>query len=160
MTDRLKTWWKGRAPREQKLLLAAGLLALAVLVWLLVVRPLGDALVAARERHDDAVVTLAEVRADVDALKLAGRQGGTAAAGPVDALVSAAATEAGFTVTRIDRPGPGEVTLVMDAVSAPAFFGWVGQMESGRGVGVSRLSVSANADRTLAAQVTFRGAAR
>ncbi len=149
-------WWKGRSPREQRLLLAGGLIALAVLAWLLVVRPLNDGLAEAKARHNDAVVAIAEVRADVAALQVMRGQGGPALTGPVDALVSAAAAEAGFPVTRLDRPSPAEATLALEAVRPQAFFAWVGQMETQRGVRVERLSVSANADRTLRAQVTFR----
>lgn len=158
MNARLAGWWKSRAPREQKLLLAGGLLALAVLLWLLIVRPLEDALSAAKERHDDAVVTLSEVKTNIEALGLVqGQTGG--AGGAIDTVAAAAATEAGFPVARVERPGPGEATLVIEAVKPQAFFAWLGRMEAERGLIVARLSVSANADRTLAAQVTFRSRA-
>lgn len=153
-------WWKTRTPREQKLLLAGGLIALAVLAWLLIVRPLGDALSTARAQHNDAVLMLADVRADVAALERARGGGGAAANGPVDAIVTAAATEAGFPVTQLERPGPDQATLVLPAVRPQAFFAWVGMMEAQRGLRVDRLSVSANSDRTLRAQVTFQARGR
>ena len=56
-------WWATRSTREQRLLAVMfGLIAL-VLVWLLVVRPLGDALDRAKQRHNAAVLALAEARA-------------------------------------------------------------------------------------------------
>lgn len=153
---KLGTWWKTRTPREQKLLIAGGFIAFVVLAWLLIVRPMGDALANAKERHNDAVATLSDVRADLAALERSRGAGGAAASGPVDAVVSAAAAEAGFPVSRLDRPNPGEATLVLDAVRPQAFFAWIGRMEAERGLRIERLSVSANTDRTLAAQVTFR----
>ena len=51
MRDGFKLWWRTRTLREQRLLLALAGIAAIVLAWLLVVRPLGDALSEARERR-------------------------------------------------------------------------------------------------------------
>ena len=152
-------WWRGRSVREQRMLLAGGLLALAVLIWLLVVRPLGDALADARERHNDAVTALSDVRADVAARKSAQGKAAPAVTGPVDALVSRAAGEAGFPITRLDRHSASRVTLALEAVRPPAFFAWLGRMEAQHGLVVERLSATTNSDQTLAIQVTLQGRA-
>lgn len=155
MTESFRTWWKTRTPREQRMLLAMlGVIAL-VLVWLLIIRPLDDALADARARHNDAVLRLADLRAQAAAIRQAQQGPGTGVAGPIDATVRQSATEAGFAVTRIDPMGTNQATLVMDTVRPQAFFGWVGQMES-RGLIVDQLRASPNGDQTLAVQVTFR----
>ncbi len=155
MTDSLKLWWRTRTLREQRLLLAMTAIAAIVFAWLLVIRPLGDALSDARERHGDAVVALAEARAQ--ASLIAGLEQGEPAAlgGPVDAIVASAATEAGFQVSRIERQGAVAATVVMDTVRPQAFFAWIARLAD-RGLAVERLTASTNSDQTLAVQVTFR----
>ena len=156
MNERLNLWWRGRTTREQRLILAMLALASAILLWLLVVRPLNDALAQARERHGAAVIALAEARAQAAAITLIERAPRPALPGPVDALINAAAIEAGFPVRRVEREGVGQATLTMDAVRPQAFFGWVGQMERDRGLIVERLRATTNSDQSLAVQVTFR----
>ena len=151
----MNSWWRTRTLREQRLLLAMLALLALVLAWLLVIRPVGDALSRARERHSDAVVAAAEARAQVEALRGLQRQAPTALAGPLDATLNQSATEAGFTVSRIEREAANRATVVLDAVRPQAFFGWVDQMENGRGLAVERLTATTNSDQTLAVQVTF-----
>ena len=158
MMDSLKLWWRGRTVREQRLLLAMIALAAIVFAWLLVIRPLGDALSDARERHGDAVVALAEARAQAKLIAGLEREEPAALDGPIDALVGAAASEAGFQVSRIERDGAVAATVVMDAVRPQAFLAWIAQLEE-RGLAVERLSASTNSDQTLAVHVTFRARA-
>ena len=131
-----------------------GLLAL-VLAWLLVIRPVSDALASARERHSDAVLAVAEARAQVEALRGLQQPASAALSGPLDTMLNQSATEAGFSVSRIEREAPNRATMVLDAVRPQAFFGWVDQMESSRGLTVERLTATTNSDQTLAVQVTF-----
>lgn len=160
MNESFRTWWRTRTLREQRLLLAMlGLLAV-VLLWLLIVRPLGDALSRARERHADAAQALAEARAQAALISRLERAAPIAPQEPIDALISRSATEAGFPITRLEREGPDQATMVLASVRPQAFFGWVGQMESGRGLIVERLSATTNSDRTLSIQVTFRTRSR
>lgn len=156
MSDAIRLWWRARTLREQRLLLVMIGLALIVFAWLLVVRPLGDALSNARERHGEAVQALAEVRSR--AALIANLQGAEppALGGPLDMVVSNAAVEAGFPVNRIERQGADRAMLVMDNVRPQAFFNWIGQMEQGRGLIIDRLSATANSDQTIAVEVTFR----
>ncbi len=155
MNETFRSWWKTRTVREQQMLLVMFALIALVLAWLVIIRPLGDALSDARERHNAAVLALADLRAQTAAIKQA--QQGTPASlnEPIEALVGRSASDAGFTVTRIEPQGGNTVNLVMDTVRAQAFFGWVGQMES-RGLIVDRLVATPNADQTLSVQVAFR----
>jgi general secretion pathway protein M len=154
----LTEWWRLRSLREQRLLLVMFALIGLVLVWLLVVRPLADALDSARRDHADAVTALAEARA-----RAATREPAAAPATPVqlpvDALLGRSATEAGFANARIVANGPERATIAIDAAMAPAFFAWVRRMEAS-GLAVDSLRARANGDRTLAIEAGFRAPPR
>lgn len=156
MNARFMNWWRMRSLREQRLLLAMGTLALVIFAWLLVVRPLTDALSEARERHGEAVAALAETRSLVAAMEGTDKGSTPTMAGTLDAVISQAASEAGFPVSRLDRHSANQVTLVIEAVRPQAFFAWVHRMEVERGLIVERLSATTNTDQTLAVQVGFR----
>ncbi len=161
MTASLSAWWRTRTLREQRLMLVAGGLLAIVLAWLLIVRPLGDSLSRARERHSAAALALAETRAQAALIAQLERRAAPAALGaPLDVLIAQSANEAGFPVTRVERDGPNLATFVSASVRPQAFFAWVGQMENGRGLAVERLSATTNTDQTLSVQVTFRARSR
>lgn len=155
MNESFNSWWKTRTLREQRLLLAMFALLAVVVVWLALIRPLGDALSNAKQRHNDAVLALADLRAQAAAIRLAQQGAPTTLTVPLDAMLSQSATDAGFTVARIEPQGGTQANLVIDSVRPQAFFGWVGQME-GRGLIVDRLVATPNGDQTLSVQVSFR----
>jgi general secretion pathway protein M len=146
-------WWADRSKREQRLLAIMVLLMIIVFGWLLLVRPLIYALEEAKLRHGEAVVALAEARARTAALRPS--DGRTAVPfGPIDALVSRTATEAGFTGARIAAQGPARVTVSIPSARAPAFFAWIDSLER-QGLSVERLRATASPDRTLATEAVF-----
>ena len=145
------SWWEGRSRREQRLIQIAAFLAVLVLGWLLVVRPLIDMREAAQERHAAAVVALGEARARATP----GAAPGAPAAGPVDALVARTANEAGFTNARITSQGATRASVAVDAARPQVLFGWVARLEQS-GLVVERLNARTNSDRTVAAELTVR----
>jgi len=156
MTESFRSWWRTRTLREQRLMLTMFALLALVLLWLIIIRPLGDALSLARERHGDAAEALAEARGQAALIVQLERTAPAAAtAEPVDALMSRAASEAGIPITRLERDSPTSATMVLGAVRPQAFFAAVAQLES-RGLIVERLSATPNSDQTLAVQVTMR----
>lgn len=155
MSDSFKAWWRTRTLREQRLLLAMFGLAFVVFAWLLVIRPLGDALSQARERHGEAVLALAEARAQAATLASLEQAPRAALTVPLDSLLNGAATEAGFTVARVESEGGGRATLVVQSARPQAFFGWINRMEDRHALTVERLTATTNADQTLAVTVTF-----
>lgn len=155
MIESFKSWWATRTLREQRLLLVMAGLAAVVLAWLLILRPLSDALSNARERHNQAVLALADVRAQAQAIADAQGAAPAALAGPLDAMLAQSAAEAGFSNARVTPEGGNRAVVAVDAARPQAFFGWVAGMER-RGLIVDRLSAAANPDRTLSVQVTFR----
>ena len=156
MNGTMRVWWRTRSLREQRLILfMLGLLS-AVLLWLLIVQPLGDAVSRARERHGAAVLAVAEARTQAASITTLQSNAPAAPAEPIGALLSRSATEAGFPVSNLAPEGSDRATITMANVRPPAFFGWIGQMES-RGLIVERMSAATNSDQTLSVQVTFRG---
>jgi len=141
------------------MLLSLIAVAVPVLAWLLVIRPLDLALAAARERHGEAVIALAETRAAVEALAAIDGAARTDLAAPLDITIAQAAAEAGFPVTSVTPEGPARAKLISPSVRPQAFFGWIGQMEA-RGLIAERLSARASPDQTLAVEVTFRARGR
>jgi len=156
----LSSWWRARSLREQRLLLILFVLFAITLAWLLVVRPLGDSLAAARERHGAAVVALGEARAGAAAIARLERERPPALEGAIDQAVAQAASAAGFQLSRIEAQGGDKVGLAIEAARPQALFAWVSEMENGRGLIVERLTANANSDRSLSVQVTFRARAR
>jgi general secretion pathway protein M len=145
------SWWVERSRREQRLIQVMLGLAVLVLGWLLVVRPLLDMRDAAKERHAAAVVALGEARARATP----GAAPGAPAAGPVDALVARTANEAGFTNARITSQGSERASVAVDAARPQILFGWVARLEQS-GLVVERLNARTNSDRTVAAELTLR----
>ena len=145
------SWWHERSLREQRLIQVMLMLAVIVLGWLLVVRPLSDSLAAAKARHDAAVVALGEARARATP----GASLGAPAAGPVDALVARTANEAGFTNARLTSQGVERASVAVDAARPQVLFGWVARLEQS-GLVVERLATRLNGDRTVAAELTLR----
>jgi general secretion pathway protein M len=159
MNARFAELWRARTPRERWLLAVMGVLLTFVLVWLLVLRPLGDMLSQARERHGLAVAELAEARQRAAAIaKLEGNRP-PPLAGPLDAFVARSASAAGFQLSRLQPQGEGRVALAVDAARPQALFGWIAQLE-GQGLLVETFNATPNPDRTLAAQVLLRTRAR
>jgi general secretion pathway protein M len=156
MNGGVAAWWRERSRREQVLLGVMLVLAAITFVWLLVVRPLGDALASARERHERAVVALAEARSQADIILRIEGQKSPPLEGTLDALVSASAAEAGFALSRITPDGDSRVAIAMSAVKPQAFFAWLDRLERERGLVVERLNATSNSDRTLSVELSLR----
>ncbi|HYD38108.1 MAG TPA: type II secretion system protein GspM [Allosphingosinicella sp.] len=155
MSARLRALWLARTARERWLLgIMLALLAL-VAVWFLILRPLGDMLSAAKERHGTAVAALAEARSQAAAIASLerGRPGGSAQ--PVETEVAAAASEAGFQLSALQAEGADRVSFAIGAARPQALFGWIAAIEQ-RGYVVERLNATSNPDRTLSAQILLR----
>lgn len=155
MSARLRALWLARTPRERWLLGVMLALVALVLVWLLVLRPLSDMLSAARQRHGEAVAALAEARSQAAAIAALERNRPAPFAGPIDAAVAAAASEAGFQLSGLQPEGPGRVSLAIGAAKPQALFGWIGALEA-QGYIVQSLTVSSNPDRTVSARIALR----
>jgi general secretion pathway protein M len=156
MIEPLLFWWQGRTVREQRLLGLLAIIAIPMLLWFAVVRPLGHLLDHQRLQRDTAERMLADVRtmaAELDRIRASPVQG---RAGLVSAAVRADAEAAGFTVSRVDSDGPDGAILVIDAVRDQPFFTWLATSEQRHGLIVTRLTARPNSDATLAVSVSLR----
>lgn len=140
-------WWDGRTIRERRLLLVMGVLALAVLLWLVVVRPVQAWQVGAADRRIEAEATLAEVRSG---LRVVAPPSAPAPAGGegLEPLVRRTAETAGLTVVTTMAPGGG-LGIQMSQAPGRETFAWLASLEADHGVKVCSLGVMENADATL-----------
>ena len=159
MTDRLSSWWNDRSGREQGLLAVMLALVTLLLGWLLVVQPLIHALDDARLSHGEAVIAVAEARAEADVRRRAAARPIPRATLPIERILGETAAAAGFTGARITGQGPVRAVVAIDAARPQAFFGWVSELQQ-RGVVLETLQARTNADRTLSAQAVLRVAGR
>ena len=144
-------WWEARSERERWLVGLMLVLAVILLLWLLIVRPLSDALDAAKMRHGNAAAALAQARARAQPPT----SSAPATSGPIDAVAARTTTSAGFPGARIAGQGPGRASVSLDAARPQALFGWIAQMEQA-GLVVERLRAQANQDHTLSAEMILR----
>ena len=105
MNGNLALWWRERTPRERGLLAVMLALMIIVLGWLVVARPLIQALDDARVRHGEAVLAVSEARAEADLRRRAALRPSPAVTLPVDRLIGETAAAAGFAGARISVPG-------------------------------------------------------
>lgn len=152
MIARAKLWFMTLSQREKWLILGALALFGVVLVWL-VVLPIDDALSAARQRHADAVVRLAETRGQIDAIKRA-RRGGGVLPGPLDAIIRERAQAGGLALESVVPEG-NRLRIHIASAKGGALLGWLGELEAS-GVLVDRLDITNNGDQSVAADITLR----
>ncbi len=157
MSGAIPAWWRLRTLREQRLLIIMTALAVLLFGWLLVVRPLADALEAAKADHAEAVDRLAQARARSARFQLSGPS--RAAPIPVDAFLARTATAAGFVEARIAASGPIAATVGVDSARPQALFAWLRAMEEA-GLRIETLEIRANQGDTLALQAAFRASRR
>jgi general secretion pathway protein M len=143
-------WWRVRSRREQRLLLALGAVALPVLLWLLVLRPIEDARAKAEADLATAMADLASIRA------LAPQFSATNAAqgGPLLPRVEAGMAAAGLAATSLDVTGQGRVTVRIAAARAQVLLRLVAGFEA-EGLVVTGLSTSRNEDSSVSAVLTL-----
>ena len=117
-------WFRARSVREQRLLLLMMAVAVPVLVWLGVWRPLAGALDTARERHAAAVERHGRLLAAAEGLKHARRPAETPG-GDLSAYVGEAAANAGLTLASATAQGRDRVAVSITSGDPRAIIGWL-----------------------------------
>ena len=156
MKAQLLSWWRLRSRREQRLLLIMFALLAVTVLWLGIYRPIQNALYTARERHQEAVIRLGEVRLQADALRALRRRGANGLSAPLATAVAQAATEAGFANATVAPQGGNRVSISIPSARAAPVLAWIAALEA-RGVVVERFSARANSDPTLTVDATLAG---
>lgn len=155
MIERYLAWFGGRSLREKRLLIVAAALALLTLLWGGIIRPVGDALSSARQRHADAVVRLAQTEARLRAIGRLQRDPPGALGGPLDATIRDSANQAGFPLASVMGQGRDRVDITIGAARPGALFGWIAGLERS-GLLVDSLAIADNGDHTVSIRMTLR----
>lgn len=151
----LRSWFGGRSPREKRLLLVMAGLAIVTIVWGLILRPLGDAMAGARERHAAAVVRYGETAARVEALRDARAARVPLLTGSLADAVRARAEQAGFPLASLDSAGNDGVSVSIQSARGAALTAWLARLERA-GIVVEGATLTDNGDRTVAARLVLR----
>ena len=151
MIEQLKSWYRDRSTREQRLLAIMMTLFVAVIGWIAILRPLNAGLEHSRANNELAIERLERVRADALALE----SGGPVATESPQALVNRLAGDAGFSPTRIDPAGDGRVLIGLASAKPIALNRWLEALDA-QGIFVEQISIRPNSDATLAVDATLR----
>ena len=124
-----REWYGARSRREQRLLQLMAAIAIPLLVWLLLVRPLSNAYDNALQRHLQAVERNGRVKA------LAARTSGAAANAPAAVqdlalFLSESARQRGITAEGRAGSAPGSAVISIASSSAPTALGWLHGLEA------------------------------
>jgi general secretion pathway protein M len=144
----VREWYVTRSEREQRLILLMLAIALPLLAWLLVVRPLETSYDRALDAHLAAVDRNGRVRALAATPRDAGVRSGGVAEGDLGLIVAEAATQAGFALDSSAAAGPDAVTVTIASARAPAAVQWLRDFEL-RGIRVEDLRMNPAADGTV-----------
>lgn len=146
----MKDWFVSREPRERAILIAGGAIAVLIVLWSFVLRPLHTGTVALRQ----AVAT--KQRLLVDLGRVAGS--GTAPARPANGrgsdqtlsvLVDSTAREHGLSLPRIRPEGTDGVNITFQNASFDALLGWLISLDGEHSVAVESASFSSAREQGL-----------
>lgn len=142
----MKTWWEQLNRRQQRLVLTAGLILLALLVYVQLWEPLAEARQAERERvaHNQALVDwLVALRPVAEQMRREGSSqrdlGGRSLLGLSDETARAAGLAGAL--TRIEPAGQDQVRVWLDGAEFLAVMGWLERLARDHPVEVTQLGV-------------------
>lgn len=151
----VRAWLIGLSPRERLLIGVAAGLALIVLLWFGIIRPVREGLDAARDRTFDAATRLAGVRGAVAAVEPLAKATAPDRRGSLEALVRERATTAGFVLSTVSPQSNNAVAIAMASARPAALFAWIAELED-QGILVDQLQTTDNGDGTLSVALTLR----
>jgi len=143
----MKAWWSSLQLRERRLLLLAAGLVIALLYWLVLLRPLDQARTQAR----GAIATLQQANASVSgpvaAIMAARKMAAPRAVRSLFALVDSSAREAGLMTaqTRVEPLGEDRVRVTMEGTNFDQLAAWLEGLDRNENVDINEWSV----DRAL-----------
>lgn len=146
MIGELRAWYVGRSRREQLMLLLMLAVALPVLAWLLVVRPLSAAYDRALTDHLEAVDRHGRVLALTSGSPRSVRGGEFG--GDLQQLVTQTAGQVGIALGRVVPAGPNAIEVSGTGARAPSVTQWLQQLEA-RGATVEQLTMSPLPDGSI-----------
>jgi type II secretory pathway component PulM len=153
-------YWASRSLRERVLILLAGALIAALLLNLLMIRPLRAAKAEAASSVAVASRTLDAVSAArPDARVGVGQVTLTVAGEDLRSRLVDLATQCGLAVSRLQSNERGAIIIQFDQASAQVLFAWLEAAERQLGAMPAEASIFAEASGTVRASFEFRGGA-
>lgn len=129
MIVRIRDFYSERTAREQRLILLMLAIAVPLLIWLLLVRPLDKAYDSALERHLEAIDRNGRVRALATAPRAAPPTT-SAATQDVGLLVADSASRSGLTLGANASAEPGTVNITIPQGPLVAAMQWLRELEA------------------------------
>lgn len=158
MIVRFREWYGSRSRRERRLLQLMAAIAIPWLVWLLIVRPLGNAHDHALQRHLQAVDRNGRVKALAE--RASGGEAKVPAAVPdLARLLSDSARQRGITAVGRAAPAPGSAMIGIAWTSAPTALEWLRGLEAD-GYRVDDVRVAPTGGGAVAVTATVSGPAQ
>lgn len=148
MIHRARDWFLSRSIREQRLILLMLGIALPVVAWLLVVRPLNAAYDDARKDQLEALTRHGRVLALADAAKSAPARRVRAGNADLQLVVTEAASQAGIVLQGTTPTGPNAIDISVTGGRAPVLAQWLAQFEA-RGIAVQQMTMTPSPDGTV-----------
>jgi general secretion pathway protein M len=133
-------------------------IALPLLSWLLVIRPLGAAYDSALDGHLEAIDRHGRVLALAEAAKSAPARRVKANEADLQLIVMQAATQAGISLQGANVSGPNAVDVAVAGARASALGQWLAQFEA-QGIAVQQMTMTPEPDGTvtMSARLARRG---
>lgn len=151
----VRDWWRGLTLRERRLIAVMLALIAVVVLWLGIVRPIGDARARARADHLIAVDRAGRIEAAVAALRGAAATVPPPLEATLDQVVSQSAGEAGFTLDSSAIEGNDRVAIAIAAARPAALFAWLDTLEA-RGIVVETVTVTPVANNAVGARLLLK----
>jgi general secretion pathway protein M len=144
----VRNWFTSRTKREQHLILLMLAIALPVLAWLLVVRPLSGAYDQALDDHLAAIDRHGRVLALAEAARSTPARRVQANKADLQLIVTQAATQAGITLQGANASGTNAVDVTVAGGRATALGQWLAQFEA-QGIAIQQMSLTPQPDGTV-----------
>lgn len=158
----MKDYWNSLTERERLMVMIGGALAVLVLGYFAVLRPLAG-YVSASERDMAAARASYERIASGAAEVTAARERGTssnqrASSVPLRVAVSRAARDAGVAISRIQPGENGGLTVWVESVPSPVMYRWINQLSNTHGIAPAKVIAQKSAtEGRLRVQLQFEG---
>lgn len=147
MTASVRDWFFARSLREQRLILLMLAVAVPVLAWLLIARPLSAAYEEARTDHREAVERHGRVLALAEAAKSEPARRVRSGNADLRLLVRQAAIQAGIPLQAANANGPNAIDINVAGGRASALVQWLAQLEA-QGLTVEQMTMIPQPDGT------------
>jgi general secretion pathway protein M len=154
----LRDWYVGRTQREQRLILVMLAVAVPVLAWFLIVRPVSGAYDQAVQDHLSAIDRHGRVMALAEAAKSTPARSVAASDADLQLVVTEAASQAGIVLQGTTPNGSNALDLNVAGGRATALLQWLAQFEA-QGIAVQQMTMTPQPDGTvsMSARLARRG---